>query len=293
MLLQLLRHLPGRRTKAPDMEGVQQLESHPYAAQLRARIRRQSGVDHRAGGKDVAGLVVVGHQHLQAQLQGERHFFRIVHAAIDRDQQVRTLGRDGLHGRGREAVPLNEAVGQEGPHGQAQIAETADHERGGGYAVHIVVAVDYHVGRAVDGMTEHVHRGLHVMQQERVRHVRVHIQELASRIHGTEAATNQDHPHHQGHVQLSGDAFGQGPVERCDLPGEGIHYEKQYTPTLGQTESGADDASGTTFRVDHILPERMIAHISQTPKTKGDAEPDNAQDRDAEQLDRRPGRTQP
>ena len=125
------------------VERARELEHHARGAQL-ARgaleaVRPQRRVHHRAVGQLGARAVVVGHQHVHAQLAGPRHLGHRRDAAVDGDEQRGAVARDPLDRLDAQAVALG-AAGQLPGRVGAQRAQRPDHHGRGADAVHVVVA---------------------------------------------------------------------------------------------------------------------------------------------------------
>ena len=153
-----------------DLERDAHAREHPDVVRAAAEL----GIDHRAGFRDAFGgrLVVVGDDDVDAEPRGLAHRLDGRRPAVHRDDEIRVVVLhapvERIHA---EPVSVLEPVRQERRRDRAEPAEHLDHERGGGDAVHVVVAVDEDGAALLDVRPDHLDGLLHSGQHEGIRHV--------------------------------------------------------------------------------------------------------------------------
>jgi hypothetical protein len=106
-------------------------------------IARPPRVHQSEGLGEVRGrMVVVRHDEIDAQVAGEERLVHRGHAAVDRDDHLRTVRRQVPQRRGVDAVALLVAVWDVRRDARAEPAESADEDGGTGDAIDVIVAVD-------------------------------------------------------------------------------------------------------------------------------------------------------
>ncbi len=125
------------------------------AGELAARLIR---IDDGARGRQlVAGQMVIGDEHVDAERVRRFHAVHARDAVIDGDQQFR-LARRALRGQrddlGREPIAVFKAVRHEVIDLAAEHAQPAHRDCAGGGAVAIVIGDDQHAALLLDGVGE-------------------------------------------------------------------------------------------------------------------------------------------
>ena len=105
--------------------------------------------------------MVVGDDHLHAQLFGQQDFLVIGNAQVHRDQQP-VFFRQLPHRVLVQPIPLG-PEGRVGSGGDSVPAQGLRHQRGRADAVYVVVAVNHRGYFFVPGLTENRHRLVHVL----------------------------------------------------------------------------------------------------------------------------------
>ena len=133
--------------------------SHGLAFEVAAGL---VGVDDHVGVRQhhlpalQRGQVVVGHQHLHAQLFGARHAVQAGDAVIDGDQKVATDRFDALGNRRGQAVAIDDAVGHQITNSRGtEQAQAAQRDGAGGGTVAVVVGDDADSPVCCDGVGQH------------------------------------------------------------------------------------------------------------------------------------------
>ena len=113
--------------------------------------------DGAGGGQVVAGQVVIGDQHVDAERVGRFHAVDAGDAVVDRDQQIR-LARRAARGQrddlGRQAVAVFEAVRHQIVDLRAEHPQAAHGHGAGGGAVAVVIGDHQHAALALDRVGE-------------------------------------------------------------------------------------------------------------------------------------------
>ena len=124
------------------------------------------GVDDGIGQRQVvAGQVVVGDDHLQAQGLGLGHAFDAGNAVVHGDHHLGAGFLDAACDGRRQAVAVHHAVGhQVADLGRAQHAQAAPAHGAGGGTVAVVVGHDAQAQAALYGIGQQPHGGVHAQQ---------------------------------------------------------------------------------------------------------------------------------
>ena len=115
----------------------------------------------QALGQGIAGAVVVADDDLDPGALEGGDLVEVGHAAVDREEQVGTLGVF-RHAVGVDAVPVGEAVGDEGRDVGAQFPQAQGQQGGPGDSVRVVIAVDEDAAAVADGVLQALGRGREV-----------------------------------------------------------------------------------------------------------------------------------
>ena len=133
---------------------VDKLERHARTGELpRGAVWPELGVGHGdANGHEVARLVVVGDDHVDALRQEPLHLVRCGDAVVDRHHErgVAPLDDPG-QSLLREAVTLAKAIWNEGVCVPAKVAQAQGEQTGGAHSVHVEIAKDRHGLAMLDG----------------------------------------------------------------------------------------------------------------------------------------------
>ena len=178
-------------------------------------------VDHdRAAGQLLRDQVVVGHDDLDARPPRAIHALDRGDAAVDRDDgRRRKLGEHAPHRFGLEAVPVAEAVRDEGRGFGARATERGAQLRHGRDAVDVVVAEDDHALAAAGRRDQQVGRGLDAEHPLRRVERPVAGRQEGFRLRGIADAPAQQQPREQRrHTGLSRKAFRRAGLHGRRLP---------------------------------------------------------------------------
>jgi hypothetical protein len=220
---------------AARVQRLGQLQHHAGAAQLRERIVGRPGADAQAVGQLLGGAMVVGHDHVHAELAGSRHLGGGRDAAVDRDDQLHALAGQPLQRLGADAVALLEAAGQVPADLGAQRPQHQDGQRRRADAVGVVVAVHADplaaLGRGQDAVTG----GAHVAQQQRVVARPLRLEEGAGGSRIAVAAAQQHLGHGAADAQLPGQIQGGRLRAGIDQPsGSAFIHSSHARKRVGQ-----------------------------------------------------------
>jgi hypothetical protein len=125
-------------------------------------------MDERTFGQRLARAVMVGHDHVHAELPREGDLPDRPDAAVRRQQEVGALVVQLLHGLPREAVPVLGPVRQPRSNCCAERPERTDRKRCRADAVDVIVAVDCDYAPAPHVIEDQLDRLRHVAKLERV-----------------------------------------------------------------------------------------------------------------------------
>ena len=138
--------------RAPDVrlpqalaQRRQELERHARARKIaRGTVRRELGVRHgNALGHKVCGLVVVGHNHVDALLAKPVDLVLGSDAVVDGHDEIGlAVCQHAVECRLGEAVALAKAMRDVGAGAPAQFAQAQREDAGGAHAIHVEVAKD-------------------------------------------------------------------------------------------------------------------------------------------------------
>ena len=151
--------------------GLDELETHTATRQFGVGVTAVDafGVEHRVGFRQgFAGAVVIAYDDVDAFFFGITHFFMVLDAAVQHDEQFGTALVYVVDAAPAEAVAVFVAVGNEKIHIGAAKGQERIHDRHGCGAVHVVVTVNENLFLMVDGLPNAVHGQVHVFHQERV-----------------------------------------------------------------------------------------------------------------------------
>jgi hypothetical protein len=158
----------GRRPIEPRHQRLRQLECHARPAQILLRVGavRPIGVEHRQRPRqDGFGQMMIGDDHVDAQLPGPLHHGGGANSGIHADDQPDTLGGGLLHHISAHAVaifqPVRDVIAG-APAGQLDDLEQEDDRE---CAIHVVVAVDQDFLVVANGGQQAVNGRLYVSQQ--------------------------------------------------------------------------------------------------------------------------------
>ena len=186
----------GQQGLRAALHGAEQLEGDADAREALVWIGAAGPlrVHHgqRVGQPARPALVVVGDDEVESDALRVLGLRRGGYAAVHGDEQRRPARGDGVQGRGVEAVALAYAVGYVGQAVQPPAAQIACQEAGGGYAVHVVVAV-YRDGLAPLYGLAHARGGpVHVQHQlRRLQGLRPRVQEGSRLLRRDDAAARK------------------------------------------------------------------------------------------------------
>ena len=190
-------------------ERLRQLERHPRAAEvlvLRGAVD-PARVEHGRGGrKDVAGEVVIGHDHVDPRRAGGADGLDGGDAAIARDDEARTHAPRFREAGRAEVVAVAQPVRHERVHGGARAPEHPREQRRRALAIHVVVAVHEdrhpaaHRGRHQGDGRAHVRPGERVAQA-----LELGPQERLGDLRGGEATLHQDGRERLGDAEIGGE----------------------------------------------------------------------------------------
>ncbi len=133
------------------------------------------GIDHGNRVRQPLGrLVVVEHDHVEAELSGFRERLMTDRAAVDGDDEARPVRGEGGHRLDVGAIPFRDPVGNVDDRLAAAGLEIFADERRAARAVDVVVAEDRDPLAPLDRRLEPYGRRLHVAEHERVGHQVAH-----------------------------------------------------------------------------------------------------------------------
>ncbi len=139
-------------------------------------------------------------------------------AAIDRDDQARSLGAEPHQRLAARPVSLEQAIGDIVPGLEAQIAQQADQQRGAGRAVDVVIAEDRHPLLRQHRLGQPVRCNVHVAEDRRIgEKLAQHRGPLLGQIFPRHAATEQQLV--DDAIEMSGQAFADFHVAGAPAPG--------------------------------------------------------------------------
>ena len=174
---------------------LHQLEAHSAAAEVVEGIAvvRAFRVQHRhCGGKFLLGKMVVAHDHVDALLLSEADLLYGLDSAVQRDDEGVATFLGGFDTLDREAVAFVVAVGNIKVDGGGIPLDEGVHQRNGGGAVHVVVAVNEDLFPGDDGLVQPFHGDVEVFHEEGVVEVfQAGPEELARLLEGFDAALHQ------------------------------------------------------------------------------------------------------
>ena len=99
--------------------------------------------EHVGRGERVGEVVVVGDDQFEAQLSRPCCLGHARDAAVDRDHDLGTPGRERFERLGVEAIALLEPVRHIPAHLRVDCLQATHQDRGGAHAIGVVVAVDH------------------------------------------------------------------------------------------------------------------------------------------------------
>ena len=181
-----------------------ELGGHRRAAEALERIVADPRMDDRAIGELLAGLVMVGDDHVDP---GRADLLDLGHGAdpaVDRDQQPGPPLAEVIQRAGAEAVAVAEPVGDQPVAIGAGAAQGGDHDRGRADAVDVVVAVDRDPLPGGDRRGDRLERVLDPLEEPRVVGL-LGIEERARRLDGPVSAANERDRDRVGELQVVGD----------------------------------------------------------------------------------------
>ena len=192
--------------------------------------------DRRRGGQRVRDGVVVDDDHVHPQGPGARDLGDAGDAAVERDEELRSLVRDPLDGADVEPVALVDPVGDVGERWSADGVEEEREERGGADSVDVVVAVKGDLLLLDDGTGEALDGGGHALHAEGVGEIGELVREKLG-----------------------------GVLRLLDTPGDEDPCGQRVEPELdGETPRGAPLGLDVSFST-RKHPAQRVAPFRQTP----------------------------
>ena len=143
-----------------------ELVDHARAAEVGKRIVRRARRDDGTVGQLVAGTVMVGDDHVEAELACAPHLVDGCDAAVDGEDEPAAFFGETLERAAADAVPLVEAAREMPLDLGAELAQDPQGQDGGADSVDVVVAVHADAFPAGDGGQDPCHGLCHVPQQE-------------------------------------------------------------------------------------------------------------------------------
>ena len=215
---------------AGGQQGLCELVDDARAAERRVRVAGRLCRDDRAGGQHLGGTVVVGDDHLHAELEGAVDLGGCRDAAVNGKDQADALGVQLLDGRNAQAVAVGEAAGQAPGDVAADLAQHEHRERGGADAVDVVVAVDADARSGGRGGAQLLDRDGHVAEQEGVVAGQGALDEGARGGGLAVAAAHQHGGRHLIDAERSDELLHMRGIGRADRPGALAHRGLRYGP---------------------------------------------------------------
>jgi len=200
-------------------DGPDQLEGHADARQVAIAelLPGQLRVEHVGCGRQLlAGLVMVGDDHVQAQSAGVSHLLDGRDTAVDRHHHLGATVGELLERLAAEPVALLDTVGDVDVDVGAQVAQAPHQQRGGADAVGVVVAEDGDAPPRAHGVEQEIRRrGDLAVPAGVVQFVQGGLKEALGCGRLLQAAVEQQHRRHVGDVQGRGETAGlRAPVRR-------------------------------------------------------------------------------
>jgi hypothetical protein len=229
---------------AARVQRLCQLQHHAGAAQLRERVVRRPRADQQAVGQLLGRAMVVGHDHVHAELSGSRHLRGCRDAAVDRDDQLHALAGQPLQCLGADAVALLEAAGQVPADLGAQRPQHQNGQRRRADAVGVVVAVHADPLARLHGGQDAVAGAGHVAEQQRVVTRALRLEEGAGGGGIAMAAAQQHLGHGAADTQLPGQIQGGRLRAGIDQPsGSAFIHSSHARKRVGQRRGRRHPAS--------------------------------------------------
>ncbi len=138
---------------ALTLDGLRELVGHGRAAERRERVAAESRMDDRCVGDLGGRRVVVGDDHVEAQVARQAHLLDGADRAVRGDDQRGAACRQRPHGVGGQPVAVA-AVGNVTVDVGAETAQRTDKHSGRADAVGVVVAVDRYPPAGADVIEE-------------------------------------------------------------------------------------------------------------------------------------------
>ena len=158
----------GRVDIGPLAKGRGELVGDRRRAELLERIAGDPRVQDRAVRQALAGLVVVGDDHFDAELAGKGDLVGAADAAVGGQQQACSRGGEAADGVRGEPVAVGEPVRYEPVALGAGVAQGRDQDRGRADPVDVVVAVDRDLEAGARGGEEALNDLFHRVELEGV-----------------------------------------------------------------------------------------------------------------------------
>ena len=199
-------------------ERLAELVYDARSAQLGKRVARRPGGHDRAVGKDVAGPVVVGDDHVEPATRRLRDLLDRRDPAVDRQEQPDTVVREPAERLSRDAVTLLEPARQVPVDVGSELAQEQHRERCRADAVDVVVPVDADSFASFDGVVNLLDGGRHVAQQERVVAGELGVQEASRAGRVVVPASGEHRRRYLADADLASEHRRRACIDRCDRP---------------------------------------------------------------------------
>ena len=153
--------------------------------------------------RNVADVMVVGHDDVEAEFLRPGRGFECRDAVVDRDNEADSVSRRLLDDVGVQSIAVREAGGDVPVHVAPELVERADHDGGTRDSIHIVVPDDADALSRFDGLPDAVDSPPHVVHEKRVQQGRsARMEEGLGRLDSGAAARSQDSGHQRMQVEL-------------------------------------------------------------------------------------------
>ena len=194
----------GRILAGGGVERLGQLVSDARGAEVGERVAADGWVHDRAGGQALARAVMIGDHYLQSEFPRTIHLRRRRDRAVHGDEQPGALGCEPLNGGGGEPVAVVEPARQVPGNASAQAPQRPHEHRGGGDAIHVVVAVHHNRRSARHVVEDPIARRAHVPKQERIVPLAA-LEEAPRALRRVISAPHENRRHRRREPKLPGD----------------------------------------------------------------------------------------
>jgi nucleotide-binding universal stress UspA family protein len=197
-------------------DGVGQLEDDTRAAEIAEALTIALGIDQRnAIGASTGSLMVIQNEDVDTAGANGFNLFAGICSAVDSDEEAGiVLLEASLHPAQAETVTLLDAVREEARDAGAKGGEESFQQGEGGYAVHIIVAIENDLLICLNSLEHPPGGGFHLAEEEGIAQVfQPGLKEIGSLLGGIVAIADEDAPDRFRESKLAAQAAEGGKID--------------------------------------------------------------------------------